>query len=486
LLLILGEHRHPETGEDAVADTQTVHSHNVGLLEPMRSEDDFDLKVVGRIPDALAGAYYRNGPNPQFNPQGPYFPFLGDGMIHAFFLEPNKDGGRARYRNRWVRTPKWIAENRAGRLLFYGLGRPDPATANVNPSPANIHIVHHAGKLMALAEHSEPFELDPQDLERGGFMNTGGKRTAHPKIDPETGEMLWFAYFAGPEPFSKLIDYGVSDSNGNVIRRDRFAGPYAAMIHDFMVTRNYVMFPLLPLTGDPARAMKGLPPVAWEPTKGAFVGVMKRDASVDSIRWFEIEPRFFLHTMNAWEDGEKLHCEVTEFPEPPGVFPNADGSVGGLTESRLVRWTIDLAGKTNRAKPEQIDDLNSEMPRFDERFAGLPYRHGWYMANIDCKYPLMHDSIAHVNLETGKRAVRTLEPWDVAGEPVFVPRSASAPEGDGYIVSVVYRAASDTSELLILNAQDIAGEPEAVVKVPRRVPAGVHGNFVGSVPFAKS
>jgi carotenoid cleavage dioxygenase len=103
------------------------------------------------------------------------------------------------------------------------------------------------------------------------------------------------------------------------------------------------------------------------------------------------------------------------------------------------------------------------------------------MANIDCKYPEgHHDAIAHIDLKTGKRAVRTLDPWDAAGEPVFVPRSASAPEGDGYIISVVYRAATNTSELLILNAQDIAGEPAAVLKMPRRGPACAHGNFVAA------
>jgi len=89
-------------------------------------------------------------------------------------------------------------------------------------------------------------------------------------------------------------------------------------------------------------------------------------------------------------------------------------------------------------------------------------------------------AIAHIDLKTGKRVVRTLEPWDAAGEPVFVARSASAPEGDGYILAVVYRAATDTSELLILNAQDIAGEPAAVLKMPRHVPATAHGNFVAA------
>ena len=276
---------------------------------------------------------------------------------------------------------------------------------------------------------------------------------------------------------SNLIDYGVTDKTGKVTRRDRFAAPYASMIHDFMVTRNYVMFPVMPLTGDLQRAMKGLPPLAWEPAKGGFIGVMKRNASVDSIRWFEIEPKFFFHSMNAWEDGEKIHCELMEYPNAP-VFPNADGSPGQDAEAKLTRWTIDLAGKTNRAKREQIDDLNAEMPRFDERLAGLPYRHGWYMANIGSKNPLVHNAIAHIDLKTGKRAERMLDPGDAAGEPVFVPRSASAPEGDGYIIALVYRAATNTSELLILNAQDIAGEPAAVLKLPRRVPAGFHGNFV--------
>ncbi|HEY3242605.1 MAG TPA: carotenoid oxygenase family protein [Phycisphaerae bacterium] len=466
-----------------MADTQTVHPHPAGVLTPVRSEDDFELEVVGRIPDALAGAYYRNGPNPQFDPEGPYFPFLGDGMIHAFFLEPNKNGGRAyggraRYRNRYLRTPKWHAENKAGRLLWGGWGEAiDPSVADLDPLPANIHIVHHAGKLLALFEHSEPFELDPQGLERGAFMNTGGKRTAHPKIDPETGEMVWFAYWAGPEPFSNLIDYGVTDKTGKVTRRDRFAAPYASMIHDFLVTRNYVLFPVMPLTGDRQRATKGLPPMTWEATKGGFIGVMKRSDRVDSIRWFEIEPQFFLHSMNAWEDGERVHCEVTEFPHPPS-FPSADGSPAQDVEGRLTRWTIDLVGNTNRAKRERIDDLNAEMPRLDDRFAGLPYRHGWYMANIDSKYPLMHDAIAHIDFKTGKRAVRMLGPGDAASEPVVVPRCASAPEGDGYIIALVYRAASDTSELLILDAPTIAGEPAAVLKLPRRVPAGTHGNFV--------
>ena len=118
------------------------------------------------------------------------------------------------------------------------------------------------------------------------------------------------------------------------------------------------------------------------------------------------------------------------------------------------------------------------MPRFDERLAGLPYRHGWYLASIGGKDPLVFNAIAHIDLKTGQHHQRMLAPGDTADEPIFVPRSASAPEGDGYVIALVYRAATDASELLILNAQDVAGEPAAVLKPPRGVPAGFHGNFV--------
>jgi carotenoid cleavage dioxygenase-like enzyme len=464
-----------------MADAAILHPHLSGLLSPVRSEDDFGMRVRGRIPDALNGAYYRNGPNPQFDPRGPYHAFIGDGMIHGFFLEPNRDGGRARYRNRWVRTPRWQAENKAGRSLFGGMGIPgDSSVADVNPGGANTNIVYHAGRLMALQEQSEPFEMDSKSFDGGGrFIATGGKFTAHPKMDPETGEMVWFGYSAGPAPLNNLVDYGVTDATGTVTRRDRFAAPYCSMIHDFIVTRNHVLFPILPLTGDVQRAMKGLPAMAWEPGKGAYVGVMKRNASVDSIRWFEMDPNYVFHPMNAWEDGSKIHCELMEYPTAP-LFPNADGSPGTNSEATLTRWTIDLAGASNAVKREAIDDLHAEFPRFDERRMGLSYRHGWYVANVGAANSLVFNSIAHIDLQTGKREVRTLDPGDATGEPIFVPRSADAPEGDGYVIALVYHAAKNTSELLILNAQDIAGEPEAVLDLPRRVPAGFHGNWVAA------
>jgi carotenoid cleavage dioxygenase len=464
------------------ASGQPTSPHLEGNLAPIRTEDDFELKVRGRIPDGLRGALYRNGPNPQFDPGANYHAFIGDGMIHGFWIGENQ---RAHYRNRYVRTDRWTAENAAGRKLFGGMGLPsDPSVENIHPGGANTNIVHHAGKLMALQEGSNPFEMDKATLASKGWVETGGRFTAHPKMDPETGEMVWFAYSSGENPLNPYLDYGVTSADGKVVRRDKFKAPYCSMVHDFFVTQNYALFPILPLTGDMERAKRGGPAFAWEPEKGAYVGVMKRNASVDMIRWIEVDPVYVFHPMNAWEDGDTIHIETMEYKTAP-LFPNADGSPGEDSVAPLVRWTIDLADPAARVKRTQLDDLTGEFPRFDERRAGLPYRHGWYAASTettgeDGEKILSFDSIAHVDLKTGRRAVHRFGKGDTVGEPIFVPRTSDAPEGDGYVLTIVHRAADNRSDLVILNAQDMAGEPQAVLELPRRVPAGFHGNWVNA------
>jgi carotenoid cleavage dioxygenase-like enzyme len=469
----------PSVGVDENPLSQKSPSSNPhlrGNLAPVRSEADFDLKVRGKIPDALHGAYYRNGPNPQFDPGPDYHSFIGDGMIHGFWI----GDGRAHYRNRYVRTPRWLAEHAAGRALFGGMGRPsDPSVEGIKGGGANTHILRHAGRLMALQEGSNPFELDAASLDSIGWIETGGRFTAHPKTDPDTGELVWFAYSSAPEPLNPYLDYGVTDSSGRITRRDRFRAPYCSMVHDFLVTQNHVLFPVLPLTGDMERAKRGLPAFAWEPQKGAFVGVMKRNASVDTVRWIEVDPVYVFHPLNAFEEGDLIHCDMMEYPSAP-LFPNPDGSQGTAAQARMVRWTVNLADGNARVLRTPLDDLVGEFPRGDERFSGRPYRHGWHAASVDMKEVLYFDALAHVDLRTNTHTLRRLPKGDSVGEPVFVPRADNAPEGDGWVLAIVHRAAQDRSDLLILNAQDIAGEPEAVLELPCRVPAGFHGSWVGA------
>ncbi len=445
-----------------------------GNFAPVADESDFELTVTGEIPADLAGAFYRNGPNPQFPPLGEHHWFFGDGMLHGVYVE----GGRARYRNRYVRTPKWQAEHAAGRALISVDPRLTlPEGQGVDGGVANTHVIWHGGRLMALEEGHQPMAIDPATLETNGYLTAyRGNVTAHPKIDPVTGEMVWFGYSVGPMPFSPRMAYGVTSTDGTVLRRDEFDAPYSSMVHDFLVTDRHVLFPVLPLTGDLGRAMVGGPPFAWEPEKGSFVGVMARDASVETIRWFHADPCYVFHPMNAWEEGSKIFADVMEYPVAP-LFPKTDGSPVERTYARLTRWTFDLAGGSDAIKREPIDDLAGEFPRFDERRAGLAYRHGWFASNSRRPGSTSFDGMAHVDLKSGARTVWELPGGDFAGEPVFVPRKAGAAEGDGWLVSLVYRGAEDQSDFVVLDAQDIAAGPIASARIPRRVPFGFHGNW---------
>lgn len=458
-----------------------LNPYLAGNFGPVRQEVNLqDLPVVGIIPETMNGTFFRNGPNPQFPPRDPnHHWFAGDGMIHAFRVE----GGKVSYFNRYVRTPKWTAEHEAGRSLFGTFGNPmttDPAFVGKDSGVANTNIVWHAGKLLALEEGHQPFALDPMDLSSRGYLDYAGQAkrfTAHPKIDPETGELVFFGYGVGDMPLSNGMVYGVVDKSGTVTRLDCFSAPYSSMVHDFLVTRGHVLFPILPLTGSLERAMAGGPAFAWEPEKGSHVGVMARGASVDTLRWYTTDPCYVFHPMNAWDDGDKIHADVMQYPVAP-LFPNTDGTRGKDTEARLVRWTFDLSDNTNTIKTTPLDDLPGEFPRLDERHAGLAYRYGYFAAKSGADTLIQFDSLARIDHKTGARTVWVLPRGDMIGEPVFVPRTPDAPEGDGWLVAVVYRGASNTSDFVVLDANDLAKGPVGTARLPVRVPFGFHGNWM--------
>ncbi|MGT2491232.1 carotenoid oxygenase family protein [Cupriavidus basilensis] len=200
-------------------------------------------------------------------------------MVHAFHIED----GRVRYRNRWVRTNKFQREQAAGRALFGSWGNPattDAAVLGQNDGVANTNILWHAGRLLALEEADLPVELDSESLATRGDVDYGGKlkgaMTAHPKVDPVTGEMVFFAYSVDG-PFTPGMRYGVVDRNGQLQRLERFEAPFPSMVHDFMVTQNHVLFPILPLTGSMDRAMRGEPASRVGAAEGfAHIGIMPR------------------------------------------------------------------------------------------------------------------------------------------------------------------------------------------------------------------
>jgi carotenoid cleavage dioxygenase-like enzyme len=459
------------------------HPFLSGSFAPLTFEADADdLPLRGEVPRELRGTLYRNSPNPQFAPRdNNYHWFLGDGMVHAFHIAE----GRVSYRNRWVRTPKFLAERAAHRALYGSWGNPmttDTSVHGKDGGVANTSIVLHAGKVFATEEAHLPFAIDPETIASEGYWDFAGalktgRFTAHPKVDAATGEMLFFGYSVGGL-FSNAIAYGAVDGAGNLTRLETFEMPYSAMVHDFLVTRNYVLFPIMPLIGSIARAKRGAPAYAWEPEKGGYVGIVRRDAPASTMRWLRLDPCYVYHGMNAYEDGDKIIAHVMQYDAPP-LFPDASGRPidPARTVSRLHQWTFDLAAKTDDFKREQIDDLVGDFPRLDDRFALGAYRHGYFAAKEEESQVGVFNALVHRDHATGRQTSYTLPAGDAFSEPVFAPRRADAPEGDGYILATIYRGAERRSDLAIFDAMALEKGPIALAALGHHVTLGFHGNW---------
>jgi carotenoid cleavage dioxygenase-like enzyme len=448
-------------------------------FEPIRMECDCaHLTIEGEVPADLDGTFYRIGPNPQFAPRGNYNPLNGDGMVHAFRVR----NGRVSYRNRWVRTQQWNLEHAAGRALFGTSGIPsdsDPSVAAMRTDGvANTNLIWHANKLLALEEGHAPIELDPVSLETIGRWSFDGKlrrnMTAHPKVDPHSREMLFFANFPTGRVTSD-IEFYVANASGDIVRSQMIHGPFPALVHDLAITSDFVIFAMCPVTVSIKRAMAGAPLIAWEPEKGTHVGIMPRNGGADEIRWFEGDACMVWHLMNSFNEGDRIVADVCRQEVP--MFPLADGSPTDHRRASqyLMRCEFDWS-KPPAFKMERLSDERCEYPRIDERRIGLNYRHGF----VTClggpgTDDIFHRGIGHFDHATKRMHVYSAGPRCAVAEPVFVPKREGSSEGEGYLLTNIFDEDRNASHLAIFDAGEIERGPIARAHLDHRVPVGFHG-----------
>ena len=443
-----------------------MNRYLMGNFAPVREEvDAVDLPVTGTLPPELNGRLLRIGPNPIADPDPEtYHWFSGDGMLHAIHL---REGTAASYRNRWVRTDG--AAEALGEQPVPGA----PESWPMGSAVSNTHVVPHAGRIFALVENALPMEVDG-DLNTLGRHDFDGKlrsaMTAHPKVDPETGELLFFGYNIFGPPF---LRFHVADATGTLVRTEDIDIPGPAMIHDFAITRDHVVFFDLPVLFDIDMVTQGLFPFSWQADAyGARVGVMPRHGSGADVRWIDVEPCYVFHPLNAYDDGDRIVVDVVRHPT---MFVQDRNGPSGQ-DPTLDRWTIDLAA--GKVLEERLSDHAQEFPRVDDRLAGRRHRYGYgtYFGTDDDGLQLggllKHDLVA------GSTIVHDFGPGQASSEGVFVPASDSAGEDEGWVLSVVYDAGADASRLEVLDATDFAGAPVATVALPQRVPFGFHGSWV--------
>jgi len=445
-----------------------VNPYLEGNFAPVLEErtDDHDLEVTGVVPPDLEGRLLRNGPNPVSNPADPdgYHWFTGDGMVHAVSLA----GGRATgYRNRWVRTRRLAAQ------VATAVPR---GPRDVTDGPANTHVVRHAGTTLALVESGFPHALSPE-LDRARVHDFDGALSspmaAHPKLDPSTGELVFFGVDLFGPPF---LRYHVVDASGQLTTTEHVEIPRATMIHDFGVTATRAVFLDQPVVFDLALASQGRAmPFRWLPDAGSRVGVLARGGRGADVRWISMDPSYVFHVVNAFDDGDRTVVDVVRYDS---VFDTPPGEALTRSSPSLHRWTVDPAA--NRVFEERLDDTPVEFPRIDPSVAGRPHRYAYTVRQGDD--PTRPSYVGLVKYDLARDEAVRYDPGEgrMPGEPVFVRAADGAGEDEGWVLSVVYDAARDASDLVILDATSFSGPPVATVHLPARVPFGFHGSWVPS------
>ena len=449
-----------------------------GLVRSFRFEADVrDCEVYGHLPKELRGSYFRVGPDRAYPTLEGDTSINGDGMMSVFRFE---DGG-VDYQCRYVETERLRHERQARRRL-YGKYRneytdDEQTTGTDRDNTANTHAFSHHGRLFALREDSFPTEIDPKTLQTLGTWNCGNRlksktMTAHPKVDPDTGEWWSCGVFAHKR-YEGETTLQVIDRNGKLILEEEFMSPYPGISHDFAITKEHVIFPIMPLTVDMRRVKQGGDFYAYDPDLAPVYGIMPRGGSVSQIRWFKVPGALMAHVMNAYSEGHIVHLDA---PIASGnsfrMFRDVSGhetdpAMGIPTISRL---TFDLKSGEVSIKP--FPGSIGEMPRCDERFTAKRYRYGFHKAR---------EAIVRVDWQSGDRTVCALPhaPWG-AQEPVFVPRAPDAPEGEGFVVCLVNIESENRAELLVLDAMKMDKGPVATVRLPFNQPGAFHGCFVSN------
>ncbi|CAA0106313.1 Apocarotenoid-15,15'-oxygenase [Halioglobus japonicus] len=457
-----------------------------GNYAPVAQESDFGedaLRVEGEVPRKLRGAFMRDGANVAYQPNYYVYPLDGDGMVHSVYF---KDG-HVEYKNRWVETAHLKTERKFDRMIYGSVGKILPVPQEVidaggEPNPvrntANTNVLYHGGKLLAMWEGGFPHLLN-NDLstvglyDYDGALQEGDALTAHPKICPETGQLISCTQrWESPNYWVQIFDAKAKHLRTIPVTFER-----KGIIHDLQITDNYVIIFYAPAFHSLEKAMKGEDPFMWEPELGTKIIVIPRDGQGEQ-RVFETDPFFSWHFCNGFErgtaQGKEIVIDYVWINSIP--FAQAQGSGAEKQPRRMHRMTLDLA--SGKVSDEEFSDVFCEFSRVDERRMGKEYRYG-FAASSNREWGDAHgyNCTGRYDFETGETKLWEFGPEANAGEPVYVANPDSEREEDGWVMCFVFNP-GEGAFLSILSAGDFDAGPVAKVHIPARVPNGFHANWM--------
>ncbi|MEL6869403.1 MAG: carotenoid oxygenase family protein [Pseudomonadota bacterium] len=467
--------------------TPSRHPYLNGAWTPQTQEvDATDMVVIGQIPKDLSGIYVRNTENPLHDAIGIYHPFDGDGMLHTMSF----NNGNATYRNRFVRTEGFLAEQEAGHALWSGItGDPNDShregwgARGRMKDASSTDVVVHAGEIISTHYMcGEGYRFNPDTMDQIGTANWVPPEgiSAHPKVDLATGEMMFFNY-SKQAPF---MHYGVVGADRQLKHLIPVELPGPRLPHDMAFTKNYSILIDLPMFWDAELLAAGVHKTKFHADIPTRFAIVPRFGAATEIRWFEAAPTFVLHWMNAYEQGDEIVLDgyFQEDPDPaplpiPGIDPRFGKLLAGIDEAsfkpRLHRWRFNL--KTGETREEHLDERNLEFGTFNQHFAGYKSRYlystttepGWFLFN----------SIVKHDMQTGDSSQLEFGPGRYGSEAPFAPRIGAKTEDDGYLVSFITDLNEQQSECVVIDAQDVSAGPVCRIILPHQISSGTHATW---------
>ncbi|WP_417469070.1 carotenoid oxygenase family protein [Maricaulis sp.] len=463
------------------------HPYMSGPWTPNFDEYDADkMEVIGEIPTDIDGVYVRNTENPVHGSIGLYHPFDGDGMIHAISFRD----GQAAYHNRFVRTKAFMAEAEAGKALWAGIAedprlstRPGWGAHGFVKDSSSTDVVVHAGKILStFYQCGDGYRLDPYTLEQFGtesWVPLDGI-SAHPKVDEATGELLFFNY----STHAPYMHYGVVGPDNKLKHYIPIPLPGPRLPHDMAFSKNYSIFADLPLFWDPAALANGRHATRFHRDMPTRFAIVPRYGSPDQIKWFEADPTYVLHWMNAWEEGDEVILDgyFQEQPVPDALEVNhPDPRMGHLMafvdensfKPKLHRWRFNM--KTGACTEGHLDDRILEFGSFNQEHAGTKARYA-YSTTTKPGWFLFTGAVKH-DYETGQSQSLSFGEGRFGSEAPFAPRVGAVDEDDGYLVSFITDMNEDRSECVLVDCKNFEAGPVCRIILPHRISSGTHATW---------
>lgn len=449
-----------------------------GNYAPIKTEIEVThLKIEGKLPKELNGVYMRNGANPLF-PQITYtYPIDGDGMLHAVYLQD----GEASYHNRFVETKGLIAEKKAGRSLYGGVGRaipPDPKLIGEDGDPgpvkngAFIHVIPIADKILAMYEAGMAYEVSSSLQTIGPWCPKGAKSpfnvNAHTRFDAKTKE--WFAFTYNLE--APYLQQYVLNNEGTLANSISIEKPFSSMMHDFVVTENYIVYFDCPAIFDFKNLIEGKSLLQWNPELGVKIILVHR--KTNAVITIETENFFVYHFANGYEEKGNI---IVDYVRHEKLF------LGGETPpkklSSLYRAIIDCS--TLSVKHVQLNDLQVEFPRINESFQTTQNRYIYLPSTMKGNSEKLFNMLIKYDTQNLSYVIHDFGEHAEIGEAVFIPEYNAKSEDSGYLGLFVYDKRTKSSEFVLLHAQAMSEEPIARISIPQRVPHGLHGSWIAGI-----